>query len=80
MRALRAVVHHPAVNLVVALILIATSMIEIWESLTSERLTMGFGAMEMEVGVQQGVLAYGLVNLLRAIPEFFEGVERGVGR
>jgi len=78
MNKLHAVLHHPATNLVVALILVATSLIEVWESATGHSVKMALGAMEMKVGAYDGVLAYGLVHLLRAIAELVEDVERGV--
>lgn len=78
MNKLRAVLHHPATNLVVALILVATSLIEVWESATGHSVKMALGGMEMKVGAYDGVLAYGLVHLLRAIAELVEDVERGV--
>ena len=75
---LRAVLHHPTTNLVVALILVATSLAEVWEAATGHALMMAVGAMEMKIGAYDGVLAYGLIHLLRAIAELVEGVERGV--
>jgi hypothetical protein len=78
MKTLLAALHHPATNLVVALILVATSLIEVWESATGHSVKMALGAMEMKVGAYDGVLAYGLVHLLRAIAELVEDVERGV--
>jgi len=78
MKTLRAVLHHPTTNLVVALILVATSLIEVWESATGDTVKMAVGGMEMKVGAYDGVLAYGLVHLLRAIAELLEDVERGV--
>lgn len=73
---LRAALHHPIVNLSVALVLVATSVIQIWESLAGEVLTMAIGRMRMDVGVQQGVLVYGVVHLVRAIAELVESLER----
>jgi len=78
MKTLRAVLHHPATNLVVALILVATSLIEVWESATGDTVKMALGGLEMKVGAYDGVLAYGLVHMLRAIAELVEDVERGV--
>ena len=78
MNKLRAVLHHPVTNLVVALILVVTSLIEGWASATGDTVKMAMGAVEMKVGVYDGVLAYGLVHLFRAIAELVEGVERGV--
>lgn len=77
-RNFRAALHHPTVNLTVALVLVATSLVQIWESLAGEVLTMGIGAMQMDVGVQQGVLIYGFVHLVRAIAELVESIERRV--
>lgn len=77
MKTLRAALHHPTTNLVVALILVATSLIEAWESATGHAVRMAVGAMEMKVGAYDGVLAYGVVHLLRAIAELVEGVGRG---
>lgn len=79
LRKFRMTLHHPAVNLSVALVLVATSLIQIWESLAGEVLTMGIGGMRMDVGVQQGVLVYGVVHLVRAIAELLESLERRVG-
>jgi hypothetical protein len=76
MNTLRAVLHHPTTNLVVALILVATSLIEVWESATGDTVKMAMGAVEMKIGAYGGVLAYGLVHLLRAIAELVEDVER----
>jgi len=78
MNKLGAVLHHPTTNLVVALILVTTSSIEVWESATGDTLMMAVGGMEMKVGAYDGVLAYGVVHLLRAIAELVEDVERGV--
>ena len=78
MSKLRAVLHHPVTNLILALILVATSLVEVWESVGGTGVQRKVGAMEMSVGAYDGVLAYGLVHLLRAIAELLESVERGV--
>ena len=39
---------------------------------------MAVGGMEMKIGAYDGVLAYGLVHLFRAIAELAEGLERSV--
>jgi hypothetical protein len=74
----RTVLHHLTTNLVVALIVVTTSLAEVWESATGDAFRMAVGGMEMKVGAYDGVLAYGLVHLLRAIAELVEDVERGV--
>jgi hypothetical protein len=78
METLRALLHHPTTNLVVALILVSTSLVEVWESATGATVKMAVGGMEMKVGAYDGVLIYGLVHLFRAIAELVEGLERGV--
>ena len=78
MSKLRTVLYHPTTNLVVALILVGTSLAEIWESATGDALRMAVGGMEMTVAAYDGVLVYGLVHLMRAIAELVEDVERGV--
>ncbi len=75
MSKLRAELHHPTTNLAVALILVTTSLIELWESATGDTLMMAVGGREMTVGAFNGVLAYGLVRLLRAVAELVEDVE-----
>jgi len=76
MKTLRVLLHHPYTNVVVALVLISTSLAEIWESATGGAVKMALGTMEMKVGAYDGVLAYGLVHLARAIAELVEDVER----
>lgn len=78
MKRFRAVLHHPMTNLLVALVLVTTSLIEVWESITGGTVEMAVGSMEMTVGAYDGVLAYGLVHLCRAIAELVEGVEHGL--
>lgn len=78
MKRLRAVLHHPVTNLVVALVLISTSLAEIWESLSGQPVEMNMGGIEMTVGAYDGVLAYGILHLLRAVAELVEDVERRV--
>jgi hypothetical protein len=76
MNAFRAALHHPITNLLVALVLVATSLAEVWESATGHAVRMAVGPMEMKVGAYDGVLAYGVVHLLRAVAELVENVER----
>jgi hypothetical protein len=78
MRAFRAFLHHRATNLVIALVLIATSSIDVWESFRGSELTMTLGGVDMSVGVHNGVLAYGVVHFMRAVAEFFADVEHGI--
>lgn len=80
MKKLRAILHHPATNLVVALVLISTSLIEVWESITGGTVEMAVGGMEMKVGAYDGVLAYGVIHLFRAVAELVEDVEHRLAR
>lgn len=78
MKRLRVWLHHPTTNLVVAVILVSTSLIEVWESITGGTVEIAMGGMEMKVGAYDGLLAYGLVHLFRAIAELVGDVEREV--
>ena len=69
MRVLRRLVEHPLLNAVVALVLVGTSLAEGWETLSDDLVTF-------DLHVHHGVLLFGFVNLLRAIPELFEAAER----
>ena len=64
-----AFVDHPATNLIVAAILIATSVAEAGESIL-EPLVAG------EIGAHHGMLVFGLTQFLRTLPEVIEGLER----
>jgi hypothetical protein len=75
---LRTALHHPATNLVLGLILVATSLVEVWESLTGGTVEITMSGMEMPVGTYDGLLAYGLVHVLRAIAELVEDIEHRV--
>jgi hypothetical protein len=72
---LLALLHHPTVNLAVAIALVATSLAEIWKGIAGKSLTMAIGAVRMDVGVSDGVLLYGLVHLARAIAELLQSLE-----
>ena len=69
MHALRRLIDHPVTNLIVALILIATSLAEGWETFFED-------LVNFNAGVHHGVLLLGFFNLLRTIPELFEAAER----
>jgi len=67
------IVRHALTQLLVALVLIGTSLSEVFETLaddlTSHRLR-----------VTHGLLVVGLVQLLKALPELIEGIERYLRR
>lgn len=67
MKSLHTLLKHPGTNLIVGLILIATSGCEIYEAFHK--------ADEMKIGGHHGVFVYGLVHTLKAIPDLFEGAE-----
>ena len=64
--------------LTVSPVLRARLLFPIFFRSTGDTVKMALGGMEMKVGAYDGVLAYGLVHLLRAIAELVEDVERGV--
>lgn len=66
-RALRKIADNPLVNLSAGLILIATAMSEIMESAES--------AEEAGIGAHHGVLAFGIIHALTALPELLHGID-----
>lgn len=68
MPTLRRLVEHPLVNLVVALVLVATSLAEGWGTLREDML-------QANVGAHHGLLVFGFVNLLRTLPELMDAAE-----
>jgi|GEM_PF-3492881 hypothetical protein len=63
----RGVIEHPVMKMIVALILIVTSIAEGWETLMSDLVALD---------AHHGVMIFGFVNLFQAIPEFVDAVER----
>ncbi len=72
MRTLARFLENPWTNIGVALILIATSSVEVWEDFAHED---GSG-----LGAHHGILVFGVVSLLKALPDALGGVERLVAR
>jgi len=68
MRSLARFLENPWTNIGVALILIATSSLELWEDFAHEG-PDGLGA-------HHGILVFGVVSLLKALPDALEGVHR----
>ena len=71
MNTLRAVLHHPFTSIVIAAILVVTSLFEGWDSFIDE-------LQGVDVGVHHGVLIYGMVALLKAIVEAIEVTGRTI--
>ncbi|MGB0580613.1 MAG: hypothetical protein ACPGVU_12980 [Limisphaerales bacterium] len=67
MKAFHALLKHPWTTLIVGLILIGSSGYEVYEAFQE--------AEEMKIGGHHGVLTYGIIHSLKAIPEIFEGAE-----
>jgi hypothetical protein len=63
------IVRHVVTQLIVALVLIGTSLAEMMETLADDFATH-------RVRATHGLLVVGLVQLLRALPELIEGIER----
>ncbi len=66
---LKTFVEHPFVNLVVAVILFGSGLIEGWDSL-QEELTA------LDVKARHGVMLYGLFSALKSIPDIVLGLEK----
>ncbi|MFO0867727.1 MAG: hypothetical protein U0935_02155 [Pirellulales bacterium] len=62
-------VQRPGVQLSVSLILIVASTIEIIESFDED-------LKQLRLGVHHGMLILGMVNMLAAVPDLVEGLER----
>lgn len=61
---LRKITHSPYLNLLSGMILLITAGSEIWESFE-----------EASLGAHHGIAFFGLVQMLKSIPEFFHGVK-----
>jgi hypothetical protein len=67
-RALKRVVDHPLMKLFVGLILIASGVIEAYDTVWDD-----FHRLRVRVG--HGVIFLGVVNVLASLPDVIEGVE-----
>ena len=73
MEKLKTFIEHPATNIIIALILVGTSLAEGWESFSED-------LSEFDVGVHHGVLLFGLAMLLRGIIESLESLIKAYER
>jgi len=69
MKVLKAFVEHPYVNLVVALMLFTSGLVEGWDSLQDE-----LAAMDLKA--HHGVMLYGLFSALKSVPDIVLGLEK----
>ena len=67
--ALKRFVDHPMTKLVVGLILIASGLIEAYDTVLDD-------LHRLRVRVGHGVVILGVVNVLASLPEVIEGIER----
>jgi hypothetical protein len=67
--ALKGFVDHPVTKLGVGLILIASGLIEAYDTILND-----FHRLRVRVG--HGVVILGVVNVLASLPEVIEGIER----
>jgi hypothetical protein len=67
--ALKRFVDHPTTKLVVGLILIASGLIETYDTVLDD-------VHHLRVRVGHGVLVLGVVNVLASLPEVIDGMER----
>jgi hypothetical protein len=66
---LRTFVQSPYVNLVVALILFSSGLVEGWDSLKED-------IVALNLRVHHGVVLYGLFNTLKSLPDIVEGLAK----
>jgi len=64
---LKLIVTSPYLNLIVGIIMIATSFQEAYETLYDDLKNLSFGA-------HHGLIVYGLLVVVRALPDIFEGL------
>lgn len=62
---LKKITENPWLNLIAGAILLGTAGYEVWESLA-----------EHTIGAHHGVALFGLLQLLRSIPEVMHGLEK----
>jgi hypothetical protein len=62
-------VEHPLVNLVVAIILFSTGLVEGWDSLQED-------LRALDLKAHHGVMGYGFFSMLKSIPDIVLGLEK----
>lgn len=65
-KVVKRITENPYTNLVVGLILLGTSSMEVWDSFVSE---------ESHLGAHHGVMLFGLMQTIKALPDIMEAME-----
>jgi hypothetical protein len=68
MKYIKKFVESPYVNIIIGIILLLSGLSEAWETLFEDIMNGNFGA-------RHGVIIYGLFQVLKCIPDMFEGLE-----
>lgn len=66
---LKRFVENPYVNLTVALMLFVTGLTEGWDSFQED-------VAGLRIRAHHGVMLYGFFNMLKPLPDIFEGLEK----
>jgi hypothetical protein len=69
MKLLRKFVESPHINILIGLILLLSGLIEAWDTLFQDIMSGNFGA-------RHGVIIFGLFQILKSVPDIFEGMEK----
>jgi hypothetical protein len=69
MEKIKQFIEHPATNLIIAIVLVGTSLAEGWESFSGD-------LSEFRVGAHHGVLLLGVAMLIKSIIEALESIIR----
>jgi len=62
---LEMIAHNPYLNLLCGLVLLVTSGYETWQALD-----------HFSLGAHHGVLVFGLIQILKALPDIMDGAEK----
>jgi hypothetical protein len=65
--AIRRVVNNPFANIFVALILLVTSLMEAWETLSDDISGMNFGA-------HHGIMLFAVFQILKTLPDLMDAL------
>jgi hypothetical protein len=69
MEKIKTFIEHPITNLIIAVILVGTSLAEGWESFSGD-------LSEFHIGAHHGVLLLGVAMLIRSVIEALESIIR----
>lgn len=68
LQALHRVAHHPGLNLLAGLILLLTGLLEALA-------TMVEGMFDFPVGAHHGIVVFGFLQMIKAIPDVMKGIK-----